>query len=109
MTLERLPSPVQGLVLAMWRTAMSCGEAAQFRTRDVDMSGEVWIFRPTHHKTHHRGGKERVIPIGKAAQDARDRLVRQIARIGGLNESTAPDRLDVESLPWRTALVRPQA
>ena len=50
----------------MWHTGMRCGEAAQLRTRDVDMTGPIWLFRPTRHKTAHKR-KKREIDIGPEA------------------------------------------
>src|SRR5262245_17780224 len=48
--LPKLSRHVRGMVLAMWHTAMRCGEVVQLRTRDVDMTGAAWVFHPTHHK-----------------------------------------------------------
>jgi hypothetical protein len=36
---------------------------------DLDRSGDVWLYRPPHHKTAHRG-KRRTIAIGPRAQKA---------------------------------------
>ena len=41
-------------------TGMRPGEVTIMRTRDLDMSGPVWIYVPETHKTEHRGRERRV-------------------------------------------------
>ncbi|MFK7821623.1 MAG: tyrosine-type recombinase/integrase [Planctomycetaceae bacterium] len=48
-------------------TGMRPGEVCQLRLREIDRSGEVWLFTPASHKSEHHGRK-RVIPIGPKAQ-----------------------------------------
>ena len=43
------------------------GEVCAMRGCDIDMTGDVWLYRPAHHKTRHKG-KERVIALGPQAQ-----------------------------------------
>ena len=43
------------------------GEVVQLRPCDMEMSGDVWIFRPGRHKTKYRG-REREIYLGPQAQ-----------------------------------------
>lgn len=43
-------------------------EVCIVRPCDLDMSGEIWIYRPDSHKTEHHG-RDRVICIGPKAQD----------------------------------------
>lgn len=43
-------------------------EVCIIRPCDVDMSGDVWVYRPESHKTEHRGRK-RVICIGPKGQE----------------------------------------
>ena len=43
------------------------GEVCAMRACDIDMTGDVWLYRPPTHKTRHRG-KERVIALGPQAQ-----------------------------------------
>lgn len=47
-------------------------EVRLMRMRDIDMSGEVWEYRPQEHKTEHHG-RQRLIFIGPKGQD----IVRQ--------------------------------
>src|SRR5262245_41669038 len=48
-------------------TGMRPGEVCAIRWCDINMTGEVWFYRPTQHKTRHRG-KSRVIALGPKAQ-----------------------------------------
>lgn len=66
-TLPHLPTGVQAIVRTMWHTAMRVGEVVQMCGRMVDMTGDVWVFRPTRFKTQHHG-KSREIDIGMSAQ-----------------------------------------
>tara|TARA_R110002073_G_C9458345_1_gene578569 strand:+ start:162 stop:1412 length:1251 start_codon:yes stop_codon:yes gene_type:complete len=68
-TITNLSRQVAALVWFCWFTGARMGEAVQLCTRDIDRSGDVWLFRPAQHKNLHRG-KERVIPIGLEAQRA---------------------------------------
>jgi integrase len=45
------------------------GEACGMRTCDLDMTGNVWLYKPARHKTAWRG-KDRVIALGPKAQAA---------------------------------------
>jgi integrase len=66
-TLPHLSPTVADLIRVQLLTGARSGEICRLRTADVDMSGSVWIFRPRHHKTIHRG-LNRVVCIGPAAQ-----------------------------------------
>lgn len=44
------------------------GEVRLMRMRDIDMSGEVWEYRPQEHKTEHHG-RQRLIFIGPKGQE----------------------------------------
>jgi integrase len=48
-------------------TGMRPGEVCQLRLGEVDRTGDVWVYRPTHHKTTHHG-KTRTIHLGPRAQ-----------------------------------------
>jgi integrase len=60
--------PVAAMVDLQLLTGMRPGEVCLMRARDMDRSGDVWIYTPHSHKTEHRG-KERPIPIGPRAQE----------------------------------------
>jgi integrase len=68
---EAVVSCVSKVVGAMIRlqllTGMRSGEMCIMRGTDIDMSGPVWLYTPSTHKTAHRGHK-REIPLGPQAQ-----------------------------------------
>ncbi|MBK9129953.1 MAG: tyrosine-type recombinase/integrase [Phycisphaerales bacterium] len=67
-TLPHLPRRIAAIVKVLQTTAARCGEIVQLRTRDVDMTGPVWTFRPLRHKGAHLG-RPREIDLGKPAQE----------------------------------------
>ena len=66
-TLPFLNRHVRGLVEFERLTGCRPGEACRVRRSDIDTSGEVWVYRPTHHKTAWRG-KVRAVAVGPQAQ-----------------------------------------
>lgn len=66
-TLPFVNRHVRGLIEFQRLTGCRPGEACLLRRADIDTTGEVWFFRPEHHKNAHRG-KARVIAIGPKAQ-----------------------------------------
>jgi integrase len=64
--LPRVSRQVSALIELQLLTGMRPGEACAMRRRDIDTSGDVWIYRPEHHKTEHHG-HERVIALGPKA------------------------------------------
>ena len=66
-TLPFMPPAVAAIAEVMWFTGMRPGEAVQMRRRDLDMTGEDWLYVPASHKTECHG-KERKIPIGPRAR-----------------------------------------
>ncbi|QJW93149.1 tyrosine-type recombinase/integrase [Frigoriglobus tundricola] len=67
-TLARLNRHVRGLVEFQRLTACRPGEAMSLRQCDIDMTGDVWLYRPPQHKTKHKG-KKRTIAIGPKGQE----------------------------------------
>ncbi len=59
---------VWAMVQLQLLSGMRPGEVCCMRTRDLDVSGAVWIYRPTEHKTAHRG-RTRTIQFGPRAQE----------------------------------------
>lgn len=63
---------LSGVVAAMVRlqrlTGMRPGEVCSIRPCEVDSSGEVWLYRPSEHKTMHKE-RDREITIGPKAQE----------------------------------------
>jgi integrase len=66
--LPHLLPQTQAMVKLQLLTGMRPGEACLMRACDIDMTGTIWLYRPVHHKTHHKG-KERVVAIGPKAQE----------------------------------------
>jgi integrase len=62
-----LPLTLQAMVRLQRLTGMRSGELCVLRTCDVDMSKEVWVYRPRSHKTAYRG-HNRAVPIGPKGQ-----------------------------------------
>jgi integrase len=67
-TLAHVSGEVAALALLQWWCGARGGELCAMRPRDIDRSGEVWLFAPEHHKTAHHG-KKREIQFGPRAQE----------------------------------------
>jgi integrase len=74
-TLPHLPPHVAGILELMLHTGMRPGEACRIRLAEIDRSAEVWLYRPSRHKTAHHG-HARVIAIGPKAQAVLRRFIR---------------------------------
>ena len=57
------------MIQVQWFTRACPGEIIKMRATDIDMSVDVWRYRPTKHKNTWRG-KGRIIYLGPRAQDA---------------------------------------
>ena len=67
-TRSHLPAAVADMVRFERLTGCRPDEVCIIRPCDVDMSQDVWIYRPESHKAEHHG-RERIIAIGPKAQD----------------------------------------
>jgi integrase len=66
-TLPHLSCVVADMIrLQLWTGARS-GEICIMRACDIDVTGTVWLYKPSHHKTAHRG-HGRTIALGPNAQ-----------------------------------------
>lgn len=65
--LPHLAPIVADMVWLQWLTGMRPGEVCIMRPKDIDLSGEVWFYRPSRHKTQFRG-RQRIVPLGPQAQ-----------------------------------------
>lgn len=74
--LEKLPETVADMVRVQQLTAMRPGELCAMTGECLDTTGEVWLYRPEHHKTEHHG-KERNIAIGPRAQAILKKYLRR--------------------------------
>ena len=61
-TLPHLAPVVADLVRLQLATAMRPSELHRMTPADIDRTGEVWFYRPEHHKTEHHG-KTKAVPI----------------------------------------------
>lgn len=67
-TLPHLSPIVADMVRLQRLTGMRPAEVCLLRPCDIDRTGEVWTYRPSSHKTEHKG-RERVVFIGPKGQD----------------------------------------
>ncbi len=64
---EHVTSPVWAIIELQRLTGMRSGETVIMRACDIDMTGKVWLYRPSSHKTEHHD-YDRVIDLGPRAQ-----------------------------------------
>ncbi len=74
-TIPHLGPHASGLVRFLLHTGARCGEGARLTLAEVDRSGDVWLYRPSHHKTAWRD-KPRVVAVGPRAQDVLREFIR---------------------------------
>ena len=67
-TLPHLTPVVADMIRLQRITGCRPQDVCNLRPCDVDMSGDVWLYRPDTHKTEHHG-RERIIPIGPKGRD----------------------------------------
>ncbi|MBN2292168.1 MAG: site-specific integrase [Pirellulales bacterium] len=67
-TLPHLTPIVADMIRLQRITGCRPQDVCNLRPCDVDMSSDVWLYRPDTHKTEHHG-RERIIPIGPKGQD----------------------------------------
>jgi integrase len=67
-TLRNVNRIVRGMAELQLLTGMRPGEVCAMREIDVDTSGDLWLYRPTTHKTAYRG-HARIIYLGPKAQE----------------------------------------
>lgn len=66
-TLPHLPPEIATMVEVQFLTGMRPGEVCIMRAMDINMGGEVWLYKPMRHKTEEQGF-ERIVAIGPRAQ-----------------------------------------
>jgi integrase len=67
LALPHLSKTVAAMVQVQRLTGMRPGEVISIKRAEIDMSGDVWFYKPERHKNTWRG-KSRVIGIGPKAQ-----------------------------------------
>lgn len=73
--LEHVRSQVGAMIELQLYTGMRPGEVVQMRTCDLDTTGELWVYRPGHHKAEHRE-IEREILLGPRAKEVVKKWLR---------------------------------
>jgi len=97
-TLPYLNRHVRGLIEFQRLTGCRPGEACAIRVADIDKAGDVWVFRPAHHKNSYRGTK-RSIAIGPKAQT----LIERFATDNPEDFLFSPSRCVAEGIAERAA------
>ena len=67
-TLRFLSPQVRAMIQIQRLTGMRPGEVTIMRPCDIDRADEVWVYRPTRHKTSHLGVRKEV-PLGPQSQE----------------------------------------
>ena len=66
--LEHMRPQVRAMVELQRCTGMRSGEVVIMRTRDIDVTGNIWVYTPAKHKTSHHGHDRRVY-LGPRSQE----------------------------------------
>jgi integrase len=82
--------PVRAMIQLQRLTGMRPAEARRMRACDLEVTATVWLYRPAHHKTQHRG-KSRVVALGPKAQHCLRPFLRLRCPRCGVED--LPDRL----------------
>ncbi len=93
---------VRAMIELQLATGMRPGEVVIMRGRDLDLSEEVWAYRPLTHKTEHHG-VDRVIFLGPKAQE----VLRPILS-GNVNSYLFSPRQAVAELRRRMRRLKPK-
>lgn len=67
-TLKYVSPQIKAMVQLQRLTGLRPGEVTIMRPCDIDCSDEVWVYRPTRHKTTHLGVRKEV-PFGPKSQE----------------------------------------
>jgi integrase len=74
-TLQHVPTLVADMLSLQLATGMRSGETCIMRGCDIDVSGPIWLYRPSSHKNLHRE-MGRVVPLGPKAQEIVKRYLK---------------------------------
>lgn len=66
-TLPHLPPIVRDMAELQLLTGMRAGEICGMKANEIDMTGKVWLYRPSKHKSQWRG-YQRTVAIGPRGQ-----------------------------------------
>jgi integrase len=89
--LPNLTPTVRAMVEVQSLTGMRPGEVCRLTTGEIDRTGDVWIYRPSEHKTKHRG-KDRMVPLGPRAQEVLTAWLRAAPNAPIFNSREAAER-----------------
>jgi integrase len=87
-------------------TGMRPGEARAMRGCDLETSGDIWFYRPAHHKTRHKG-KDRVIAIGPRGQEIIKPFLNLDTQAYLFSPQAALEQYRAERRAQRKTLVQP--
>ena len=68
LTLRFVSPQIRAMIRLQRLTGLRPGEVAIMRPHDIDCADEVWIYRPSKHKTSHLGVRKE-IPLGPQSQE----------------------------------------
>lgn len=104
--LPHLHTPLRAAVLLQWWTGARPSEILQLTRSRLDMSGDVWLFRPVRHKGVWQG-KERVIAIGPRGQEVLRPLLKLDADAAILSPRDALAEIKAEKRVARKSPMTP--
>jgi integrase len=104
-TLPFMPDVPADMVRFQRLTGCRPAEVCIIRPCDVDRSGDVWLYRPQHHKTEHHG-RGRTVLIGPKAQAV---LIRYLAREAEMYCFRPCDSMSKHFAARRSARVTPDS
>lgn len=87
-------------------TGMRSGEVLIMRGCDLEMTGELWLYTPSSHKTEHHG-HSRVIEIGPKAQKIIEPFLKQNLQAFLFSPADAVEDQRVEKRKRRKSRVQP--
>jgi integrase len=103
-TLRHLSDTVAAMVRLQRLTGMRPNEVCRLRPCEVDRSDEVWSFKPSHHKTAHRG-RQRIVFVGPKGQDVlRPFLLRDAEAFCFVPAETVDKQLKMRHAKRKTSL-----
>lgn len=76
-TAKHLSPIVRDMLRVQLATGMRPSEVCNMRPADIDRTGEVWIYRPSVHKTAYRGLKREIPLLGEAREAVENYLNRK--------------------------------
>ena len=97
--LPHLPPLLVSAVELLWWSGMRAGELVTMTTRDVERTGDVWLYRPTTHKGTWRG-KDRVVYLGARCIELLKPLLRADPHA---HLFSAADVMHERKAAWRAA------